>query len=102
MQTIHKYPLREPEHGIVTIRMPEHCVVLGLSNKGFLGIAVRGDHDPERLVPKKFVVVSEGKDAAIAAGHRYIGDILHMGVSRPILQYVFEWIDPREHLGDLP
>lgn len=99
MQTIQKYPLREPERGILIIPMPEHCVVLGLSNKGFRGIVVRGHHDPERLVPKKFVVVFEGEDAAVAARHRYIGDFLDMGLRCPILGYVFEWVDPRDCLG---
>lgn len=97
MQTIHKYTLRKPSHGPVTIRMPEHCVVLGLSDKGFLGVIARGHYDPERLVPKKFVVVLQGEDASVSAGHRYLGDLLiWTGPRGNVLAYVFEWID---HLG---
>lgn len=96
MQSIKKYPLSSDAQGVVEIRMPKHCEVLGVSDKGFHGIIVRGDHDPERLVPKKFVVVPEGGDAALAASHLYLGDLYYLGFRHPRIHYVFEWIEPHK------
>jgi hypothetical protein len=91
MQTIKRYPVHNAT-GEISIRMPAHCVVLGITDQS---LAVAGDHNPERLVPKKFFVFLESEDVGLAMNHRYLGVLKRLdSFGAPYDMHVFEQKPP--------
>lgn len=96
MNSIRHY-LIPNKSGVFTMELPQHCRILELLGDS---LVVFGNHDPERLVRKRFVAVLGGANGGDAWRHRYLGTVLRSAPDAQY-QYVFEWTDlpPSQHLG---